>query len=80
MTYIVPKTEIEVENVEARTSKNGDKYFLITDALGENYGDWREGREVEGAFPLTVGTKYLIEYTSNGKYKNDKSAWIKEAK
>ena len=76
MTYQVPRADIEVEKVEVRTANNGTPYFLITDSMGEMYGDWREDDELLGD-KLEVGNKYGIEYTVSkcGNYKNVKSAW-----
>lgn len=77
MTYIIPQSNITIKEIEIRTSKNGDPYYLITDTKDEVYGDWRSGERMLGEFPLLKGDSYKIEYTvsRDGKYKNVKSAW-----
>ena len=79
MTYRVPRIEIEVEKVEPRTAKNGTPYFLVTDSLGDMWGDWRDD---DMGDKLEVGCKYGIEYTvsKDGKYKNIKTAFKLSAK
>ena len=80
--FVIPQAEIIVKSCEVRTSINGDMYYLITTESGEIYGDWREGKEVEGEFPLKPKKHYKIEYTisRDGKYKNIRSAWIVKVK